>query len=106
MRKFLAEIAFEMDEHYLLNLCDHDSYIQTLLDKAIVSTYVLSNDSARMWIILKEEDRFKAEQHLTKSPLYSSLNIHIEEIQDLKQHFLYKTNTIDPDLQLAKQNQN
>lgn len=58
----------------------HRTYINLLINKAVVDHYAVSIESQRSWITLNAEDKQEVEQILRKSPLFPFWTYEIDEL--------------------------
>lgn len=80
MKKFQAIIHFTMDESFMSLVPSHRTYINHLINKGIIDSYAVSMESQTCWITINTTDKEKADQYLTKSPLYKYWTYEIEEL--------------------------
>lgn len=58
----------------------HRTYINYLINKNIVDSYVVSMESQTVWITINAESKEEADKLLAKSPLYKYWTYDIEEL--------------------------
>ncbi len=80
MKKYQAIIRFEMDEQFMNLVPPHRTYINYLINKNIVDSYVVSMESQTVWITINAESKQEADKLLCKSPLYKYWTYEIEEL--------------------------
>ena len=80
MKKYQAIIRFEMDEQFMNLVPPHRTYINYLINKNIVDSYVVSMESQTVWITINAESKEEADRMLAKSPLYKYWTYDIEEL--------------------------
>jgi len=80
MKKYQAIIRFEMDEQFMNLVPPHRTYINYLINKNIVDSYVVSMESQTVWITISAESKEEADKLLAKSPLYKYWTYDIEEL--------------------------
>jgi len=80
MKKYQAIIHFEMDEQFMNLVPPHRTYINYLINKNIVDSYVVSMESQTVWITINAESKEEADKLLAKSPLYKYWTYDIEEL--------------------------
>ena len=80
MKKFQAIIKFNMDEQFMNLVPPHRTYINYLINKNIVDSYVVSMESQTVWITINAESKEEADRYLAKSPLYKYWTYDIEEL--------------------------
>lgn len=80
MKKYQAIIRFEMDEQFMNLVPPHRTYINYLINKNIVDSYVVSMESQTVWITINAESKEEADRYLVKSPLYKYWTYDIEEL--------------------------
>jgi len=80
MKKYQAIIRFEMDEQFMNLVPPHRTYINYLINKNIVDSYVVSMESQTVWITINAESKEEADRLLAKSPLYKYWTYDIEEL--------------------------
>ena len=80
MAKYLATIQFDMSEEFMALVPSHRTYINLLINKAVVDHYAVSIESRRSWITLNAEDKKEVEQILRKSPLFPFWTYEIDEL--------------------------
>jgi hypothetical protein len=80
MKKYQAIIRFEMDEQFMNLVPPHRTYINYLINKNIVDSYVVSMESQTVWITINAESKEEADRYLAKSPLYKYWTYDIEEL--------------------------
>ncbi|HWB28364.1 MAG TPA: hypothetical protein VG738_22985 [Chitinophagaceae bacterium] len=80
MKKYQAIIRFEMDEQFMNLVPPHRTYINYLINKNIVDSYVVSMESQTVWITINAESKEEADKLLAKSPLYKYWTYDIEEL--------------------------
>lgn len=80
MKKYQAIIRFEMDEQFMNLVPPHRTYINYLINKNIVDSYVVSMESQTVWITINAESKEEADKVLGKSPLYKYWTYDIEEL--------------------------
>jgi len=80
MKKYQAIIRFEMDEQFMNLVPPHRTYINYLINKNIVDSYVVSMESQTVWITINAESKEEADKVLAKSPLYKYWTYDIEEL--------------------------
>ena len=56
------------------------AYINKLMGRGIVSTYTLSADRTKLWIIMFGEDMEEIEECLSKFPMQRYMNAEIDEV--------------------------
>lgn len=80
MKKYQAIIRFEMDEQFMNLVPPHRTYVNYLINKNIVDSYVVSMESQTVWITINAESKEEADRLLAKSPLYKYWTYDIEEL--------------------------
>lgn len=80
MKKYQAIIRFQMDEQFMNLVPPHRTYINYLINKNVVDSYVVSMESQTVWITINAESKEEADKLLTKSPLYKYWTYDIEEL--------------------------
>jgi hypothetical protein len=80
MKKYQAIIHFEMDEQFMNLVPPHRTYINYLINKNVVDSYVVSMESQTVWITINAESKEQADKLLSKSPLYKYWTYDIEEL--------------------------
>lgn len=80
MKKYQAIIHFEMDEQFMNLVPPHRTYINYLINKNIVDSYVVSMESQTVWITINAENKEETDKLLAKSPLYKYWTYDIEEL--------------------------
>lgn len=80
MKKYQAVIRFEMDDEFMQLVTPHRTYINYLIKKNIIDSYVVSMESQTIWITINSDDKIEVDQYITKSPLYKYFNYNIEEL--------------------------
>ncbi len=80
MKKYQAIIHFEMDEQFMTLVPPHRTYINYLINKNVVDSYVVSMESQTVWITINAESKEQADKLLTKSPLYKYWTYEIDEL--------------------------
>ncbi len=80
MKKYQAIIKFEMDDQFIQLVPPHRTYINYLINKNIIDSYVVSMESQTVWITFNAETKTEIDQYLAKSPLYKYWNYIIEEL--------------------------
>lgn len=80
MKKYQAIIRFEMDEQFMNLVPPHRTYINYLINKNVVDSYVVSMESQTVWITINAESKEEADKALAKSPLYKYWTYDIEEL--------------------------
>jgi hypothetical protein len=80
MKKYQAIIHFVMDEQFMNLVPPHRTYINYLINKNVVDSYVVSMESQTVWITINAESKEQADKLLAKSPLYKYWTYDIEEL--------------------------
>ena len=80
MPKYQATIQFEMSEEFMELVPPHRTYINFLINKAVIDHYAVSMESQRAWITLNAEDKKEVEKLLKKSPLFKFWTYEIDEL--------------------------
>jgi len=80
MKKYQAIIRFQMDEQFMNLVPPHRTYINYLINKNVVDSYVVSMESQTVWITISAENKEEADKLLAKSPLYKYWTYDIEEL--------------------------
>jgi hypothetical protein len=80
MKKFQAIIHFDMDEQFMNLVPPHRTYINYLINKNIIDSYVVSMESQTVWITINAETKAEIDAYLAKSPLYKYWDYTIEEL--------------------------
>ncbi len=80
MKKFQVIIHFEMDDNFMQLVPPHRTYINYLINKNIIDSYMVSMVSQTSWITMNAETSTEIEQYLLKSPLHKYWSYVIEEL--------------------------
>ncbi|MGI8951632.1 MAG: hypothetical protein ACR2FN_08610 [Chitinophagaceae bacterium] len=80
MKKYQAIIKFEIDEEFMQLVPPHRTYVNYLINKNIVDSYVVSMESQTTWITFNAESKMAVDQYLAKSPLYKFWTYDVEEL--------------------------
>ncbi len=80
MKKYQAIIRFQMDEQFMNLVPPHRTYVNYLINKNVVDSYVVSMESQTVWITINAESKEEADKLLSKSPLYKYWTYDIEEL--------------------------
>ena len=80
MKKFQAIIHFDMDEQFMSLVPPHRTYINYLINKNIVDSYVVSMETQTVWITFNAETKEQVSAHLNKSPLHKYWDYSVEEL--------------------------
>jgi hypothetical protein len=80
MKKFQAIIHFDMDEEFMNLVPPHRTYINYLINKNIIDSYVVSMESQTVWITFNASTKDEVDEYLRKSPLYKYWDFSIEEL--------------------------
>ena len=78
--KYQAIIKFEMDDEFMTSVPAHRTYINYLINKAIVDSYIVSMETQQAWITLNATSKKEVKSYLIKSPLYKYWTFEIEEV--------------------------
>lgn len=80
MKKFQAIIHFDMDEQFMNLVPPHRTYINYLINKNIIDSYVVSMETQTVWITFSAETKEEVYAYLTKSPLHKYWDYSVEEL--------------------------
>ncbi|MBG9376982.1 hypothetical protein I5907_12120 [Panacibacter sp. DH6] len=80
MKKFQAIIHFDMDEQFMSLVPPHRTYINYLINKNIIDSYVVSMETQTVWITFNAETKEEVSTHLDKSPLKKYWDYSVEEL--------------------------
>jgi len=80
MKKYQVIIRFEMDEQFMNLVPPHRTYINYLINRNIVDSYVVSMESQTVWITINAQSKEETDKYLGKSPLYKYWTYDIEEL--------------------------
>lgn len=80
MLKFQATIQFEMNDEFMTLVEPHRTYINFLINKAVIDHYAVSMESQRAWVTLNAADKKEVKKILNKSPLSKFWTLEIDEL--------------------------
>jgi len=80
MPKFHATIHFEVNDEFMTLVEPHRTYINYLINKAVIDHYAVSMESQRAWVTLDAKDKKEVEKILKKSPLSKFWTTEIDEL--------------------------
>lgn len=80
MKKYQAIIHFSMDEEFMGLVPAHRTYINFLINKNTIDSYIVSMESQRVWVTLNVETSADAIKILSRSPLHKYWTIVVEEV--------------------------
>ena len=80
MKKFQAIIHFDMDEQFMNLVPPHRTYINYLINKNIIDSYVVSMETQTVWITINAETKEEVQTYLDKSPLHKYWDYTVEEL--------------------------
>ena len=80
MKKFQAIIHFDMDEQFMNLVPPHRTYINYLINKNIIDSYVVSMETQTVWITINAETKDEVNAYLDKSPLLKYWDYTVEEL--------------------------
>ena len=80
MKKFQAIIHFEMDDEFMNLVPPHRTYINYLINKNIIDSYVVSMESQTVWATFSANTKTEVSDYLNKSPLYKYWTYEVEEL--------------------------
>ncbi len=78
--KYQVTIYFEMDDDFMSLVPPHRTYINYLINKGIIDSYLVSLESQRSWIVMNGTSKQEIIQLLDKSPLRKYWNIEVDEL--------------------------
>ncbi len=78
--KYQVLIKFEIDEEFMALVPAHRSYINFLINKAIVDSYIVCLEIKQAYLTLNAENKIAAKAILKKSPLYRFWTYDIHEV--------------------------
>jgi hypothetical protein len=80
MKKYQANISFDMDEEFMSLVPPHRTYINYLLNKGVIETYTVSMETQQSWIVINANSKVDVEQILKSSPLHKYWRMEIVEL--------------------------
>ena len=80
MQKYQVTIHFEMNDEFMNLVPQHRTYINLLINKAVIDHYAVSMETQRSWITLNADNKKEVEKILQKSPLYNFWTYEIDEL--------------------------
>lgn len=78
--KYQSIIKFEMDDEFMTLVPAHRTYINYLINKGIVDSYIVSMETQQAWITINASSKKEVKSYLIKSPLYKYWTFEIEEV--------------------------
>lgn len=78
--KYQAIIKFEMDDEFMTIVPAHRTFINYLINKGIVDSYIVSMETQQAWITINASSKKEVKSYLVKSPLYKYWTFEIEEV--------------------------
>ena len=80
MKKFQAIIDFTMDDEFMNLVPPHRTYINFLINKNTIDSYIVSMESQQVWITINGETSAEVRTVLSQSPLYKYWVVTIREV--------------------------
>lgn len=80
MKKFQAIIEFTIDNEFMSLVPAHRTYINFLINKNTIDSYIVCMEPQKVWVTINAETREEAATILSRSPLYKYWNMVIHEI--------------------------
>jgi hypothetical protein len=69
-----------MDDDFMNLVPPHRTYVNYLINKNIIDSYLVSMESQTTWITFNAEEKSEVDTYLVKSPLYKYWTYTIEEL--------------------------
>lgn len=72
-RNYLVDIQLpeELDEDFITRIPQQRMVVNKLMEKGIITTYALSADRTKLWIVIQTETPRMVKEILQKMPLYN-----------------------------------
>jgi muconolactone delta-isomerase len=80
MKKYQANISFDMDEEFMSLVPRHRTYINYLLNKGVIENYTVSMEIQQSWIVINANSKADVEQILNSSPLHKYWSMEIVKL--------------------------
>lgn len=81
-RNYLVDIQFPEtpDDDFIARIPQQRMIVNKLMEKGIITTYALSADRTRLWIVIQSESMRMVKEILQKMPLYQYMELLIHEL--------------------------
>jgi len=81
-RNYLVDIQLpeELDDDFITRIPQQRMVVNKLMEKGIITTYALSADRTKLWIVIQSESPRMVKEILQKMPLYNYMEILIHEL--------------------------
>lgn len=81
-RNYLVDIQLpeKLDEDFITRIPQQRMVVNKLMEKGIITTYALSADRTKLWIVIQTETPRMVKEILQKMPLYKYMELLIYEL--------------------------
>lgn len=81
-RNYLVDIQLpeELDDDFITRIPQQRMVVNKLMEKGIITTYALSADRTKLWIVIQAETTRMVKEILQKLPLYKYMELLIHEL--------------------------
>lgn len=89
-RNYLVDIQLpeKLDEDFITRIPQQRKVVNKLMEKGIITTYALSADRTKLWIVIQTETPRMVKEILQKMPSYKYMELLIYKLVFTKPFFL------------------